>query len=482
MVPGHESEGAETPTENCEQPSNAGESDEGGDVPTEQDNLVEETFNDAHETLENPEETIERATEEEAFESRAEKREETFEDGSAQARYPDEPETTPKHGEDDEEEDFDALAAFEAAEAAEKEAQREHAPRPEQHGVDESRLPLDGGDEDPHWEAIFGDDEAQEIPGEGEAEKDLTYAAIFGDAAEDEDALEQDVDVLDVEPGAHASQGLSFEQLFGEEEMHRDSSSRPVDDVDLRMASKLAEIRIPRIPKLPEAEKKKLYYVKIPQALHFEERPYDPSNLAKELERNHDRVITPDNVVRWRHMGDSGEEQVQSNARIVQWDNGDMHLFVGREVYDISKHSLGQDNNYLFARSLDGTHIFQHKFQSSMRIRTTLSKNSNVGNLVGKKIKSSFNKKIMGRELKMGLTDEIGQAPMHSKDLQKLQRKRDRVMRDSEPGAVVGVGENNAADDDEEEERVERLRKVKRTGGVEAVRRPRPDDDNLSEL
>lgn len=31
-------------------------------------------------------------------------------------------------------------------------------------------------------------------------------------------------------------------------------------------------------------------------------------------------------------------------------------------MYDISKHPLTEDNLFLFARSLDGTHAFQHKF------------------------------------------------------------------------------------------------------------------------
>uniref|UniRef100_A0A7S1HXY6 RNA polymerase-associated protein LEO1 n=1 Tax=Eutreptiella gymnastica TaxID=73025 RepID=A0A7S1HXY6_9EUGL len=355
--------------------------------------------------------------------------------------------------------DYDGLAVFErgvadmAAEAATNEElnQAKVAARlqeTDQDGEDDAK---EG--ENSQWQEIFPDEDEDEdavLAGE------MTYGSLFGEEADEEDA---DLDMLAVDPALQLEDmpALSMENLFGEEE----GEALPRTDLaDLDIAHTATELEIPKMPRLSAEDRQQLYYVKIPQALSFEESPYDPAMLHRELERSRDRVITPDNVVRWRHAADGEETAVQSNARIVQWDNGDMHLFVGKEVYDISKHPMFNDNYCMFARGPDGTHMYQQKYNMSMRIRTNLTKKSNAAELISRKIKNTFIKRVQSRELRMGLTDRPGTLPeKQQQEIDRMQRKRDRLMMEARGPTAIPDGD----DDAEDVERMRRLTQIKRT-------------------
>jgi len=392
-------------------------------------------------------------------------------------------------------EGFDALAAFEEAEAAQAAEARRHAahfaaqpvPRPPSRAPTSHAAEGEEGEGEMRWGDLFGDDDgttSRAAPSEaaGSHAALMTFRSLFGEDPDD------DAGAVALAPGYAATQdlpALSLEDLFGEDDddappppahrlphplRHPRLTNPTDDDADLAPPPELTEIRIPPMPRLPATPGQKLYYVKIPQALHFEDRPYNPDNLQRELDRALGKwVITPDNVVRWRHAGNQAE--VESNARVVQWDNGDMHLFVGREVYDISKHALTQDNCFLFARGPDGTHAFQHKFQTGMRVRPTLYKKSAARDLVSRKIRAAFLKKVKGRELRMGLSERAGHVLVpadQQKEAAQLHRKRGRAMADLGPALP---GAEDAAGAAEDRERVERLRRIKRAGPAGGVRR-----------
>ena len=59
-----------------------------------------------------------------------------------------------------------------------------------------------------------------------------------------------------------------------------------------------------------------------------------------------------ENTIRWRNVVDKdGNQQKESNARVVKWSDGSMSLHLGSEIFDIHKQQiLGGDNNHLYIR------------------------------------------------------------------------------------------------------------------------------------
>lgn len=128
----------------------------------------------------------------------------------------------------------------------------------------------------------------------------------------------------------------------------------------------------------------KLHYVKLPNFLSIDTREYDPQFYEDEIgddEKldNEGRArlkLKVENTIRWRKVVDSnGEEQVQSNARVVQWSDGTMSLYLGPEIFDMNEKSIGECS-HLFTRQglrqgLQGQAIFNSKL--SIRPNSTES-------------------------------------------------------------------------------------------------------------
>lgn len=128
----------------------------------------------------------------------------------------------------------------------------------------------------------------------------------------------------------------------------------------------------------------KLFYVKLPNFLSIDTREYDPLFYEDEIDDdeqldNEGRArmkLKVENTIRWRKVKDSeGNETTQSNARIVQWSDGSMSLYLGSEVFDINEKSIGECS-HLFIRlglrqGLQGQAIFNSKL--SIRPNSTES-------------------------------------------------------------------------------------------------------------
>ncbi len=46
----------------------------------------------------------------------------------------------------------------------------------------------------------------------------------------------------------------------------------------------------------------------------------------------------------------SGNEERESNTRVVRWSDGSMSLYLGSEIFDISKQPLQGEYSHLFVR------------------------------------------------------------------------------------------------------------------------------------
>lgn len=97
----------------------------------------------------------------------------------------------------------------------------------------------------------------------------------------------------------------------------------------------------------------KIYYVKLPNFLSIDTREYDPEHYEDEIyddevldnEGGARLKLKVENTIRWRKVND----EVQSNARVVEWSDGTMSLYLGSEVFDVNEKSIGECS-HLFCR------------------------------------------------------------------------------------------------------------------------------------
>ncbi|NXA81221.1 LEO1 protein, partial [Thryothorus ludovicianus] len=127
------------------------------------------------------------------------------------------------------------------------------------------------------------------------------------------------------------------------------------------------------IPKVNTDLGNDLYFVKLPNFLSVEPRPFDPQYYEDEFEdeemldeEGRTRLkLKVENTIRWRMRRDEeGSEIRESNARIVKWSDGSMSLHLGNEVFDVYKAPLQGDHNHLFIRQgtgLQGQAVFKTK-------------------------------------------------------------------------------------------------------------------------
>ncbi|XP_018431547.1 PREDICTED: RNA polymerase-associated protein LEO1 isoform X2 [Nanorana parkeri] len=127
------------------------------------------------------------------------------------------------------------------------------------------------------------------------------------------------------------------------------------------------------IPKVNTDLGNDLYFVKLPNFLSVEPRPFDPQYYEDEFEdeemldeEGRTRLkLKVENTIRWRTRRDEeGIDVRESNARIVKWSDGSMSLHLGNEVFDVYKAPLQGDHNHLFIRQgtgLQGQAVFKTK-------------------------------------------------------------------------------------------------------------------------
>ncbi|XP_061451525.1 RNA polymerase-associated protein LEO1 [Rhineura floridana] len=153
---------------------------------------------------------------------------------------------------------------------------------------------------------------------------------------------------------------------------------QPIDEnglnEDQQEEEPIPETRIEvEIPKVNTDLGNDLYFVKLPNFLSVEPRPFDPQYYEDEFEdeemldeEGRTRLkLKVENTIRWRtRRDDEGNEVRESNARIVKWSDGSMSLHLGNEVFDVYKAPLQGDHNHLFIRQgtgLQGQAVFKTK-------------------------------------------------------------------------------------------------------------------------
>ena len=145
---------------------------------------------------------------------------------------------------------------------------------------------------------------------------------------------------------------------------------------------KFQETRIEvEIPKINTNFGKQLQFVKLPNFLSVDTRPFDEAVYEDEIDE--DEVMDEEgrarlklkveNTMRWRYAKDEygnpkyddlGNQVKESNARMIRWSDGSMSMHLGNEIFDVHSMALQGDYNHLFVRQglgLQGQAVFKTK-------------------------------------------------------------------------------------------------------------------------
>jgi len=103
------------------------------------------------------------------------------------------------------------------------------------------------------------------------------------------------------------------------------------------------------IPKITTDLGKGIHFVKLPNFLSVEPRPFDPSTYEDEIddeetldEEGRARLkLKVENTIRWREkFNDEGVFVKQSNARMIKWSDGSLSLHLGDEIFNVYQQPL----------------------------------------------------------------------------------------------------------------------------------------------
>lgn len=120
-------------------------------------------------------------------------------------------------------------------------------------------------------------------------------------------------------------------------------------DAEQEVEEPLPETRIDvEIPKISTDLGKGIHFVKLPNFLSVEPRPFDPNTYEEDdEEETHDEEgrarlkLKVENTIRWRErFNDKGEFVKESNARFVRWSDGSLSLHLGSEIFNVYKQPL----------------------------------------------------------------------------------------------------------------------------------------------
>ncbi|RLN32307.1 hypothetical protein BBO99_00007802 [Phytophthora kernoviae] len=179
---------------------------------------------------------------------------------------------------------------------------------------------------------------------ESPSEKDKEMEDLFGS---DYDSEEEEFKASGVKESPARDNGRSSEDLFGDET--GDRSAAGGDD-----GGYLDKMWLPKTPKASKTAK---YFIsKMPNILRLVPDPYTKEAIRAEMENPSDETLYR-NYVRWRYKRDNATGRVlldevtkrplrESNAKLVQWEDGTFSMFVGKEALTLSRQKLA--NSFLF--------------------------------------------------------------------------------------------------------------------------------------
>merc|ERR1712025_449449 len=214
-------------------------------------------------------------------------------------------------------------------------------------------------------EDLFGDDVSVSSDDE-EVTAKKKKATIVDDEDDDHEVQRYDDDV---EPDKSDSDGEKADRQAMDETKESDKPEQE-DDEDEAVQETRIDVEVPKISTNLGNE---IHFVKLPNFLSVDCRPFDPETYEDEIE-DEDSLdeegrarlkLKVENTIRWRIGFDAeGKATRESNARMVKWSDGSYSMHLGSEVFDVTKQPLQGDFNHLFIRQgtgLQGRAVFRTK-------------------------------------------------------------------------------------------------------------------------
>jgi len=247
---------------------------------------------------------------------------------------------------------------------------------------------------------------------------------------------------------------------------------RAGDDKD---EEQVPETRIDvEVPKINTDLGKEFHFVKLPNFLSVESRPFDSETYEDEMDEDSTQQdeegrtrlkLKVENTLRWRQGFDkeTGQPIKESNARIVRWSDGSYSLHLGNEIFDVHKQPLQSDFNHLFIRQgtgLQGQAVFRTKLSFRPHSTDSQTHKKMTLSMADRSTKSNQIKVIS----QVGVDPEAGRWQRLKSEEQNL---RDSMRKDSikkrikEKGATKGLSGGFLEDDDDDEDAAFSISKIK---------------------
>lgn len=223
---------------------------------------------------------------------------------------------------------------------------------------------------------------------------------LFGDDDEDDDDIDND--------NGNNEDGDEEDQKSRNEE--NDANS----ELDVEEDIKEAEVTLERHPRSHKPLNDDAYSFPLPRFLYVEPTPFTPNLFEEDLKefiRTSNQSTDPNeatlrssiqfkklqliNTIRWRYSKDNeGNLFKQSNANIIEWDDGSMSLKLGNEYFDIKTKPL--DDNILSVQNGETVMSLQPLNKSIQVLPPSMKSKAHVilANTISKNLKAKKSKTI----------------------------------------------------------------------------------------
>jgi len=213
-------------------------------------------------------------------------------------------------------------------------------------------------------EDLFGDD----LSDSSEDESEKKTNKVARDDSDGDDVQRYDDDDSNRKKGLDSDSDDEIQKAA-----KANKASKPYDDKPEE--EQIPETRIDvEVPKINTDLGREIHFVKLPNFLSVESRPFDHDTYEDEMDEDQNQQdeegrtrlkLKVENTIRWRQGFDKeGNSIKESNSRIVKWSDGSYSLHLGSEIFDVHKQPLQSDFNHLFIRQgtgLQGQAVFKTK-------------------------------------------------------------------------------------------------------------------------
>lgn len=220
------------------------------------------------------------------------------------------------------------------------------------------------------------------------------------------------------------------------------------------------------VPKISTNLGEEVHFVKLPNFLSVDCRPFDPEHYEDEIE-DEDSLdeegrarlkLKVENTIRWKiGFDEKGNTKRESNARIVKWSDGSMSLHLGSEIFDVYRQPLQGDFNHLFIRQgtgLQGQAVFRTKLSFRPHSTDSFTHQKLTRNMADRSNKAAGIKVIsqVGRDPEANRYKRVKEEEERLRASMRRESKVKRIKeRSTKHGLSSGYLEGGEDDSDEEE-------------------------------